>query len=253
VTHDGAFKDEMAMRRKSYADDALLAAFGRAARSTLIEKHDPTATEALVARLAGIAREQAVAGAPVRLRSVRSRKRRVLVAAAAAVLSVPVLTAGLAFAGVELPSPARSVFESSGIDLPNQTDSDDEPASPSGDDGAQDTAPSRTTPSSESTDESQKARGKSNNAPRQRGSERDRRRVVPAPSERGISPGESESTGKSKQGGAPSGKSKQVKRLKTAPGRQKPAKGQRQKKKATGAPDEAPAGVPRVRKPKPEK
>jgi hypothetical protein len=46
-------------------------------------------------------------------------RRRVAIAAAAVML-LPVLMAGLAYAGVELPAPVDDAFEAVGVDLPNQ-------------------------------------------------------------------------------------------------------------------------------------
>jgi hypothetical protein len=53
-------------------------------------------------------------------------------AACAAVLGIPLLTGGLAAAGVKLPGPAAAAFESVGIELPNQEDSADGATSVSG-------------------------------------------------------------------------------------------------------------------------
>lgn len=53
--------------------------------------------------------------------SMRPRSRRALVARVAiAVAAIPLLFAGLAVAGVTVPSPARSAFDAVGITLPNQ-------------------------------------------------------------------------------------------------------------------------------------
>jgi hypothetical protein len=44
---------------------------------------------------------------------------------AVAVASLPLVFAGLAFAGVNLPAPAQDAFDRLGIELPNQTTDDD--------------------------------------------------------------------------------------------------------------------------------
>jgi hypothetical protein len=82
-------------------------------------------TATVVPRLAAAARSSTIEAEP---RSTRSRatssagrSRRALVAKIAfAVALVPLLLAGLAFAGVTVPAPARNAFDSVGIVLPNQ-------------------------------------------------------------------------------------------------------------------------------------
>lgn len=54
-------------------------------------------------------------------RSPRAPRKRLALLAAALVVAAPLLTAGLALAGVSLPDAARAPFDGLGIDLPNQS------------------------------------------------------------------------------------------------------------------------------------
>lgn len=98
-----------------------VALFESAVRAAVPTRPDPRIGPALVPRLAEAARlstVEAEAGAR------RASSRRGLVARVGiAVASVPLVLAGLAFAGVTMPSPARSAFDSVGITLPNQPSS----------------------------------------------------------------------------------------------------------------------------------
>ena len=108
---------------------AEVAAFARTLRSALLEPAPPALAAGLVPRLAEAARAGSAAPALVPRRfSVPSlRGRRPLLRIAFALAAIPVLFAGLAFAGVNLPDPARSAFETIGIELPNQpADEDDD-------------------------------------------------------------------------------------------------------------------------------
>ena len=123
MSGNGAFEDEMDfLGRMRQPDDDDLAAFAQAVRSTLVEPPDPATAALLVPRLAEAARGSApprpVVPAGV---TVRTRRRWTTVArVAVAVASIPILFAGLAFAGVRLPGPADSAFETVGVELPNQ-------------------------------------------------------------------------------------------------------------------------------------
>jgi hypothetical protein len=124
----GAYPNEM--------NEAIV--FTDALRAAVPTRPDPRLADTLVPRLAATARTATLEAetrqtqrlAPVRPAS-RPRSRRALVARVAiAVALIPLLLAGLAVAGVTVPSPARSAFDSIGIDLPNQPrDKGDEGAS----------------------------------------------------------------------------------------------------------------------------
>jgi hypothetical protein len=102
--------------------------FERALRAAIPTQPDPEIARRLVPRLAEIARQATVEAETrvsrrwVALRAgARPRSRRRLVARiGVAVAAVPLVFAGLAFAGVTLPGPARDAFDSIGISLPNQ-------------------------------------------------------------------------------------------------------------------------------------
>jgi hypothetical protein len=117
MSTNGAYSDEM--NDVALFTDALRAAVPAQPR------RDLTAT--LVPRLAATARTstiEAEAGTSRRSQGLppgRPRSRRGLVARVAiAVALIPLLLAGLAVAGVTVPSPARSAFDRIGIHLPNQ-------------------------------------------------------------------------------------------------------------------------------------
>lgn len=111
--------------------DAEIAEFATALR-TLPEQPRAEVSAVIVSRLAEAARigdAEAPAhssnGAAPTARRARPRRRLALVARiAVAVALLPLLMAGLAFAGVELPDVADDAFESVGIDLPNQGSGD---------------------------------------------------------------------------------------------------------------------------------
>jgi hypothetical protein len=114
--------------------------FMDAVRAAVPTRPDPRVGAALVPRLAATARASTIEAetrsmrrgtATTAVASRRPRSRRTLLAKVGiAVAAIPFLFAGLAVAGVTLPSPARSAFESVGIDLPNQ------PAEKSGQDAS---------------------------------------------------------------------------------------------------------------------
>jgi cell division protein FtsN len=94
--------------------------FESALRAAVPTRPDPRIGAVLVPRLAEAARI-ATLEADTRPVRQRPRSRFALVARVGiAVALIPLVLAGLAFAGVTVPSPARSAFESVGINLPNQ-------------------------------------------------------------------------------------------------------------------------------------
>ena len=150
MSRGDAYEEEMAfMRRLTQSDEerliagnasdrgdlAELAAFTSALRASASEAVPP-ASAAFIARLSETARASAETTeerrSTIALRPlsspVRPRPRLALVArVAVAAATVPLLFAGLAFAGVSLPGPADDAFESIGIELPNQAaDPDDD-------------------------------------------------------------------------------------------------------------------------------
>ena len=128
---NGAYPEEMDFSHPE------IATFARALQATLIREPDPVASEGMVRRLAEEARASAVTAseraqsrpAPS-ARTGRGWSRPRLAAVALAVAALPLLTAGLAVAGVRLPAVAENAFEAVGIDLPNQgsSGSSDDPA-----------------------------------------------------------------------------------------------------------------------------
>jgi hypothetical protein len=104
-----------------------VALFTDALRAAVPARPTRELTATLVPRLSATARSAAIE-AETRasrrtqgLRSGRPRSRRALVVRVAlAVAVIPLALAGLAFAGVTVPTPARDAFDSVGITLPNQ-------------------------------------------------------------------------------------------------------------------------------------
>jgi hypothetical protein len=121
VNGNGAFPDEM---------NAEALVFMDALRAAVPTRPDPRLGAGLVPRLAATARASTLEAetrsmrrgtAATALAPRHPRSRRALVARVAiGVALIPLVFAGLAVAGVTVPSPARSAFESVGIDLPNQ-------------------------------------------------------------------------------------------------------------------------------------
>src|SRR5690242_3761644 len=104
-----------------------VALFESALRATVPVRPDPRIGQALVPRLAQVARaatidaETQTSRRGTAARGGRAHSRRALVARIAIVVGlIPLVVAGLAFAGVTVPAPARHVFDSVGITLPNQ-------------------------------------------------------------------------------------------------------------------------------------
>jgi hypothetical protein len=118
VTGNGAYGSEM--------NEIVL--FESALRSAVPTRPDPLIGRELVPRLAQIARAATIEAETQASRrgtavgaAGRARSRRALVARVAIVVGlIPLVLAGLAFAGVTVPGPARDAFDSLGITLPNQ-------------------------------------------------------------------------------------------------------------------------------------
>jgi hypothetical protein len=114
MSPNGAYEEEM---------ERETAMFMEALRAAVPAQPDPRFGESLVPRLAQAARAATVEAETRSARAITRppRSRRTLVARVAiAVALLPLLLAGMAFAGVTLPQPARSVFSAVGIHLPNQ-------------------------------------------------------------------------------------------------------------------------------------
>jgi hypothetical protein len=110
VNGNGAYEDEM--REVTLFESAL--------RAAVPTRPDPRLGAALVPQLAEAARSSTLEAEAQGLRR-RPRSRFALVARVGiAVALIPLVLAGLAFAGVNMPGAARSAFDSVGITLPNQ-------------------------------------------------------------------------------------------------------------------------------------
>ena len=97
-----------------------VALFESALRAAVPTRPDPRLAIALVPRLAETARASTIEAETHATRR-RPRSRSALVARVGiAVGLIPLVLAGLAFAGVTVPAPARSAFDAVGISLPNQ-------------------------------------------------------------------------------------------------------------------------------------
>ena len=100
-----------------------VALFESALRAAVPTRPDSAIGTALVPRLAEAARAATVDAETQGARRVRRapRSRLALVARVGiAVALIPLVLAGLAFAGVTVPGPARDAFDAVGISLPNQ-------------------------------------------------------------------------------------------------------------------------------------
>ena len=128
MSRNGAEGDEMAFLSRPTPEDADLAEFARSLRATLVSAPPVGQAATIVPRLAEEARIAYAQGPPKPERAERRSGPRLKTVGQLALgfCLVPLVTAGLAAAGVKLPEPAQSAFESVGIDLPNQ-----EPGSPS--------------------------------------------------------------------------------------------------------------------------
>ena len=115
---NGAYPEEMDFSQPQ------IATFTRALQATLVREPDPVASAAMVRRLAEEARASAVTASERAQRSPAqldpSWSRRRLATVALAVAALPLVTAGLAVAGVRLPAVAENAFEAVGVELPNQ-------------------------------------------------------------------------------------------------------------------------------------
>lgn len=113
MSGNGAYEGEM--------KDVTL--FENAVRAAVPTRPDPALGTTLVPRLAEVARFATLEAEaqPTRRRAVAPRSRLALVARVGiAVALIPLVLAGLAFAGVTVPGPARDAFHAVGIVLPNQ-------------------------------------------------------------------------------------------------------------------------------------
>ena len=113
MSPNSAYSDEM--------EEVIL--FTNALRAAVPSEPSRALTTTIVPRLAATARSATIEAETRASRrpGTSLRSRRGLVAKVAiAVAAVPLLLAGLAFAGVTVPGPARDAFESVGITLPNQ-------------------------------------------------------------------------------------------------------------------------------------
>jgi hypothetical protein len=122
VSGNGAYEDEM----------NEVALFQTALRALVPTQPDPRVGARLVPQLAEAARATTIEAETVATRRGagvarrRPRSRLALVARVGfAVALIPLVLAGLAFAGVTVPEPARTAFDKVGITLPNQPSSDD--------------------------------------------------------------------------------------------------------------------------------
>jgi hypothetical protein len=144
VSGNGAYEDEM----------NEVALFQSALRAAVPSQPDPSLGTRLVPRLADAARAATIEAEThaSRQRVTRPRSRLALVARVGlAVALIPLVLAGLAFAGVTVPGPARSAFDTVGITLPNQPSSDDHGTSA----GKSSDQPTGTTDTQTSTSETQ--------------------------------------------------------------------------------------------------
>jgi hypothetical protein len=113
MSGNGAFENEM----------SEVALFENALRAAVPTRPDPRLGVTLVPRLAEAARVATIEAEShaTRRRPAAPRSRLALVARVGiAVALIPLVLTGLAFAGVTVPGPARSAFDSVGITLPNQ-------------------------------------------------------------------------------------------------------------------------------------
>ncbi len=111
-------------------DEALL--FVRALPAAVPVLPDPALEAEMIPALAGAARSASLEASRAATTTFETtpavaapRRRLRLAVLAAAVAVLPILMAGLAYAGVGLPDAVDDAFEAAGVDLPNQADDDD--------------------------------------------------------------------------------------------------------------------------------
>jgi hypothetical protein len=113
MSGNGAYEGEM--------NEVVL--FENALRAVVPTRPDPAIGTALVPRLAEVARAATLDAEThaTRRSTAAPRSRFALVARVGIVVAlIPLVLAGLAFAGVTVPGPARDAFDAVGISLPNQ-------------------------------------------------------------------------------------------------------------------------------------
>jgi hypothetical protein len=137
MSGNGAFGEEMSTDVKVFMGSARVA---------LTEPLDPRLEADLVHLVATEARTSAAAST----REIPMHRRRLPARIAVAAGSLVLATAGLAIAGVNLPDPVNSAFEKAGVNLPNQSGTD-ESAAP---------VPTGSKPGEGQQDESGKVKGK---------------------------------------------------------------------------------------------
>jgi hypothetical protein len=192
VSGNGAYEDEM----------NEVALFENALRAAVPKQPDPMLGARLVPRLAEVARASTIEAETHTARR-RPRSRLALVARVGiAVALIPLVLAGLAFAGVTVPSPARSAFDSVGVTLPNQPGKDEGTATEQGSGKASDET---TTPTTTGTSEAQ-SKGNSAAAHQHALKQRDKARGKAIGHDRGKAIGLNGSTppGHTKEPGPPS-------------------------------------------------
>ncbi len=105
--------------------------FEKALQAAVPSRPDPRLDAELVPRLAQAARASTLEmegraarrGAPRSHGGAGLQRRARIARVGVIVAALPLLLAGLAFAGVTMPSPVRSAFDSAGVSLPNQPSS----------------------------------------------------------------------------------------------------------------------------------
>ena len=118
MTGNGAYRGEMS--------EVLM--FEKALQAAVPSRPDPRLDAELVPRLAQAARASTLEtegraarrGAPRSHGGAGLQRRARIARIGVIVAALPLLFVGLAFAGVTMPSPVRSAFDSAGVHLPNQ-------------------------------------------------------------------------------------------------------------------------------------
>jgi hypothetical protein len=234
VSGDGAFEDEMEFLRRTPADDDL-AAFAAAVRVTLLDEPDRTAFATLVPRLAETARASAAEGADrggttERRPAARRPRWAPALRVAIAIALVPLLTAGLAVAGVKLPAAADDAFESVGVELPNQAASDDGgDAAPGAEDGGSEAPGATATGRDNAAEKSGQGQSKSNPA-REGGRANGTNGRGRALGKRGLAPGQL----KPKKNGGSEGNGNAIGRTDSTPPGQAKAKAEKGSSRSAG-------------------